>query len=240
MGRQAHRLASGADAETFAGRMSAPVSRCAGRTTVSMRRALTGHFDADRPAARNPGRSRAGQAGFSLVELLIVIGIIVVLASIVMTALAKTRRQAQSVQCLSNLRVIHDAFLQYAADNDEHYPTPQAAGVSWESMLQRYIVPPLIFACPADPEIFPTVGSSYDWRDQGVPASSLYGKRLSDVKAGDLVLAFETLPGWHGRHLMNVVMTDGQAFPMNDDEGLANLLRPIGLQQIILAPGVQH
>jgi prepilin-type N-terminal cleavage/methylation domain-containing protein len=66
-----------------------------------------------------PRRSRAA-AGFTLVELLVVIGIIAVLISMLLPALAQTRAQSQSVKCLSNLRQIGQATQLYANANKGH------------------------------------------------------------------------------------------------------------------------
>jgi prepilin-type N-terminal cleavage/methylation domain-containing protein/prepilin-type processing-associated H-X9-DG protein len=67
-----------------------------------------------RHSGKLPSRPRS--TGFTLVELLVVIGIIAVLISILLPVLAQARESARTVQCLSNLRQIGTAINAYAND----------------------------------------------------------------------------------------------------------------------------
>ena len=72
---------------------------------------------------RSGGEACDASHGFTLVELLVVIGIIALLIAILLPVLSKARAAANRVACLSNIKQIHMGITLYCDDNHDWYPT---------------------------------------------------------------------------------------------------------------------
>ncbi|MCE5240844.1 prepilin-type N-terminal cleavage/methylation domain-containing protein [bacterium] len=89
--------------------------------------------------------------GFTLIELLVVIAIIAILAAILFPVFAKAREKARQSSCLSNLKQIGLATLQYVQDYDETMPHHQRVGcsITVQSQIQPYLKNLQIWVCPS-------------------------------------------------------------------------------------------
>lgn len=87
---------------------------------------------------------------FTLVEMLVVLAIIGILASLLMPSLASAKRRANSVKCLNHVRQLNIALSLYANDNDGEYPPRRPRSNSWIRVLQPYYHDANILKCPQD------------------------------------------------------------------------------------------
>jgi len=109
-------------------------------------------------------------SAFTLIELLVVIAIISILAGLLLPALSRAKRSAQSIACISNLHQIGIALNVYVQDNQNRLPV--CAGYL---PSQQPLLPPItttlfegqptnkLFRCLSDREIFDKEQTSYAW-----------------------------------------------------------------------------
>ena len=91
--------------------------------------------------------------GFTLVELLVVIGIIAILIAILLPTLGRARRAANSVACMSNLRQLGTAMLSYGhANKGFAMPFDLTPGKYWHHMLAPHLGDKRYAGASDDPE----------------------------------------------------------------------------------------
>lgn len=96
--------------------------------------------------------TRRKRIGFTLVELLVVIGIIALLISILLPALQKARAAGQAAVCLSRLHGFHQGTRLWQNEN-KGKPFP---GSGWRAKLLPYMRDGKVYLCPADDKPFST------------------------------------------------------------------------------------
>ena len=99
---------------------------------------------------------------FTLVELLVVVGLIAVLVALLLPALGKAREQARRVNCMSNLRQLTTAWLAYAQANKGQLVPAENNAAAWADagntddaivagLLYPWVPDPRVYRCPNDP-----------------------------------------------------------------------------------------
>ncbi|MCG3150636.1 MAG: hypothetical protein PCFJNLEI_04124 [Verrucomicrobiae bacterium] len=117
------------------------------------------------------GGNAAPTSAFTLLELLVVIGIIGVLVGMLFPVLRSARAAAKTTQCLNNLRQISLALQMYVNDSNGRLPVLQNRAGTNEPLpaLDTVLLSGVggtrqVFGCPADNKrLYETTGTSYFW-----------------------------------------------------------------------------
>lgn len=139
---------------------------------------------------------------FTLIELLVVIAIIAILAAILFPVFARARENARRTSCLSNMKQMGLAAMQYTQDYDETYPytiTPASAwsqmpdGLSWlgnnppahlvwPQVLYPYHKSTQVFYCPSSRQLVGGYHISRGWSP--TPGMRQYGANAGLLPSG--------------------------------------------------------
>jgi prepilin-type N-terminal cleavage/methylation domain-containing protein/prepilin-type processing-associated H-X9-DG protein len=139
----------------------------------------------------------APRAGFSLVELLVVLAIIAILAALLFPVFATARGKAAQAVCLANLQQIGMALELYAQDFDQCLPdeyVPWRGG--YPDVVQPYLRDYRVFVCPQQSE---ATHVSYGLPEWNASAARYWGVvRLTQVGSpAEAILLAENTTSWY-------------------------------------------
>jgi len=145
--------------------------------------------------------------GFTLIELLVVIAIIAILAAILFPVFAQAREKARQISCLSNLKQLGLADMQYVQDNDERFQSTDNWGQGWAEIMYPYVKSKAAYTCPDDshtalyawaPDKVSYVGNNQLF-DSSNTANPAIGANIATMAApSTTVLLYEGSDTWNG------------------------------------------
>ena len=152
--------------------------------------------------------------GFTLVETMVALGIVVILAGVIWPFTSYYLGRAREASCLQNLNVIGAGLQQYLQDHGDVLPTLKPGRTSKEldvpvmdTELLGYVGNANVFHCPADAKQFRKTGSSYFWNSalngMAVSKASFFGLRNSPE---EIPLASDK-ESWHPNEV-NILYAD--------------------------------
>jgi len=181
-------------------------------------------------------RSRMSRkTGFTLVELLVVIGIIALLISILLPSLNRAREAANRVKCASNLRSIGQATHIFAAENKGRIPAGPTGtwgtpwwgtwmySPDWIALIDTYGAARALYQCPSVPTT--NEGLDYDLGFGNYQQSGAMNTAITALNTNGLVLdpypgnpgdQIDWEPGNEGRHRQGVAVLESYPIPVNN------------------------
>jgi prepilin-type N-terminal cleavage/methylation domain-containing protein len=121
---------------------------------------------------RRKAFTRQTYGGFTLIELLVVIAIIALLMAVLMPALQRVRKQAQTVACMSNVKQWSYCWHMYLDDSEGKFPSGAEASGDWPDKLRPYYKDRgALTLCPSAKKPYTEGGrvpfGAWRWRPQG-------------------------------------------------------------------------